>query len=271
MSYPHAADHRIRRYTRGITVLGAVIAVMTVGAVVLPTVERENSLQTQRPWTSENPVDAVREPGGGVWTASGSARVTLPEELRNRPIELVSVERSESDVQAYLGDASDPHRIPEYLGNIWDLEPTPIASYADSELWIVAKDAWRLEILPLDVGEFVSPASGDSDAVLVYTGEATSGTVRWSGTGLLFAIARTVDGYQSLAVSGDGDPDAPPAPGSARFEWTASPFVVIEISAYDGIEWTLEVDESGPDAGVTPAPTSGVTPTPTSDTDEATP
>ena len=271
MSYPHAADHRIRRYTRGITVLGAVIAVMTVGAVVLPTVERENSLQTQRPWTSENPVDAEREPGGAVWSASGSARITLPEELRNRPIELGYVAAGDDGMQAYLADTRDPEHGPEYLGNVWDSMPLPIASYAGSELWIVAKEAWRLEILPLDVDELVSSASGDSDAVLVYTGEATSGTVSWSGTGLLFAVARTVDGYQSLAVSGDGDPDAPPAPGSARFEWTASPFVVIEISAYDGIEWTLELDESGPGAGATPAPSSGVTPGPTSDTDEATP
>lgn len=269
MSYPHAADHRIRRYTRGIAVFGAVLAVMTVGAAVLPSVERENSRQTQRPWVSESPVEAVREPGGSVWAASGSARIILPEELRNRPIELGYIEAGDDGIQAWLGDVRSLERAPEYLGNVWDTMPLPMAAYADSELWIVSKHAWRMEILPLDATELGSSASGTSDAVLVYVGGASTGTVSWSGEGLLFAVARTVGGYQSLAVSGDGDPDAAPTSGRTRFEWTPSPFVVIEISAYNDIEWTIELDESTSHGEATPSPT--LTPTPDATSDEATP
>jgi hypothetical protein len=255
MTDPLAGDRRIRRFTRGIAVLSAVIAFLTVGATVLPTVDRENSRQTQRPWVTEGPAHAEREAGGSVWSAAGSARVTLPDELRDRPIELRYLEAGDDGIQAWLGDVRTLDSAPEYLGNVWESQPLPMAAYADSELWIVSKHAWRMEILPLHASELGSSASGTSDAVLVYTGEASSGTVSWSGEGLLFAVARTVGGYQSLAVSGDGNPDAGPTSGRAVFEWTPSPFVVIEISAYNGIEWTIELDESAPDEGVTPHPT----------------
>jgi hypothetical protein len=262
------ADHRIRGYTRGVALVSAVVALATLAAVMLPAVERQRSLATERPWVGDERPVATRDGSAFVWTADGSARIVLPDALRGRAIELSLVDEDADDVEAWLGDETSTEP-PRYLGGLWGTSPLPLAAYARSELWIVSPHAWRLQIVPIDPTPLEGVASGTTDAVLVYTGGAVSGTVTWGATGTLFVIARTIDGYESLAVTG-GDP-ALEQGGSTEFTWTASPFVVIEVSAYDGIEWTIELDEPGPDAGVTPAPSSGTTPTPTSDSEAATP
>jgi hypothetical protein len=255
------AGDRIRAFTRGMAVLSAVVALATVAAVVLPAVERQASDEVRRPWEAESAVDAAREPGGSVWGAEGSARIVLPEELRGRPIELRVVEADDDGLEVLLGDASAPDDWPRYLGSVWEGLPLPAAVYADSVLWVTTEHAWRMEVAPLEPTPLDSAASGDTDAVLVYTGAATGGTVGWSGEGLLFVVVRTLEGYDASVVSGDGDPAAGATSGRERVDWTASPFVVIEVSAYDGIRWTIELDDAGPDATGPPAsgePTSGV-------------
>jgi hypothetical protein len=257
------ADHRIRGYTRGVALLGAVVALATLAAVVLPTLERQQSLATERPWVQDERPTATREAGDAIWAAEGSARVVLPQELRGRPIELTLVDgEGGDDVEAWLGDERSAE-APHYLGGLWGTQPLPLAAYEHSELWIVSPHAWRMQIVSLDAAPLVDGASGNTDAVLVYVGDAVSGRVTWGATGTLFVIARTVEGYESLAITG-GDP-ALETGGSAEFTWAASPFVVIEVSAYDDIEWTIELD------GVSATPGADPTATPSAPTDGATP
>jgi hypothetical protein len=211
----------------------------------------------------ERPV-ATRDGSDFVWAADGSARIVLPDALRGRAIELSLVDENADDVEAWLGDETSTEP-PRYLGGLWGTSPLPLAAYARSELWIVSPHAWRMQIVPIDPTPLEGVARGTTDAVLVYAGDAVSGTVTWGATGTLFVIARTIDGYESLAVTG-GDP-ALEQGGSTEFTWTASPFVVIEVSAYDGIEWTIELDEpqavptptGGPSGDASPSPV-GATP-----------
>lgn len=270
MTISPAADHRIRGYTRGLAVLCAVVALASVVVVVLPALERQQSLIAERPWVQEERPEATREHDGAIWAAEGSARVVLPEELRGRPIELSLVDDDDGgpDVEAWLGDERTPE-TPRYLGGLWGTQPLPLAAYEHSELWIVSPHAWRMRIVPIDPTPLKQVASGETDAVLVYTGEVVSGTVTWGATGTLFVIARTVEGYESLAITG-GDPSLE-AGGSAEFTWAASPFVVIEVSAYDGIDWTIELDDAP--ASATPGAGPGTDPSIDSSIpgDEATP
>lgn len=240
MTIPLGAERRIRDVARGVGALGVAIALATIAGVVLPGIERELEQEARNPWREPAPLEAQREPGGTVWAAEGSARITLPDELLDRPIGVRLVDEVDDTVYAYLGDAVDGDR-PFFLGSVHEYEAMPFAAYADSELWITSRHAWRVEILPVAGVELHDSANGDDDTVLVYRGRATSGTITWGPKGTLFVIARSTAGYESLATTG-GDPDDERG-GTVRFTWTESPFVVIEVSAYDGIAWEIELDE----------------------------
>lgn len=231
-----AAGRRIGRYSVVVAVLSVLVAIATVLAVVVPQIERELRRAIDQPWIAEEPLLAQQEADSSVWGAASSARIELPEELRGRPVELRLVEAG-SSVSAFLGDRA-LEGSPRYLGGVWSSGPMPLAAYEASELWITSRDPWRIEILPIDPSELDGAASGSEDAVFVHRGTESSGTVTWNGEGSLYVIARTTEGYETLLAStraGSG--------GAYRFEWEPSPFVVIQVSVYDGARWTIELDQ----------------------------
>lgn len=244
MTITAGADRRIRNVARGVGVLSVVIALVTVAGVVVTGLEREAEQQSRNPWDEAAPLEAQREPGGAVWAAEGSARITLPAELLDRPIGVRLLNEAQETVHVYLDDDVADTR-PSFLGSAVEYEPLPLAAYANSELWVTSRHAWRVEILPIEATELEQAARGADHAVLVYRGDATSGTISWSAGGPLFVIARSVAGYESLVTTG-GDPNDERG-GTLRVDWTESPFVVIEVSAYGGITWEIELDEAPAD------------------------
>ena len=233
------ADRRIRVFTRVVAALATVCVVTAVALVASAVVERARWDDARGPWLDTGHLDAVRAADGITWSAERSARIALPPELRDRPIALRLSDAEALDVEAWLDDGRDD-TSPRFLGFVSRRSDLPLASYADTRLWIVSTEPWSMTIMPLEATPIEEGAHGVADAVLVYSGEATSGTVSWGAVGSLYVVARTVDGYQSIVLTG-GDPAEEPG-GSERFSWTASPFVVIEVSAYDGIAWELELD-----------------------------
>lgn len=239
MTITAEADRRIRRVTRGVGALSVVIALAAVAAVVVPGVERDLDRAASSPWRDADPLEAQREAGGLVWAAEGSARITPPAELTDRPVELRLLDGEHDKVQVHLGDASGDSS-PPFVGTLFADSSLPLALYSGSELWVSTRQPWRIEILPIDPTALEHSASGNSDALLSYRGPATSGVVTWDGAGSLFVVARTVEGRESLASIG-GDLDER-HDGATSFTWAASPFVVIEVLAFGDLEWEIRLD-----------------------------
>lgn len=243
------AEHRIRNVARVVGVLSFVIAIATISSVVMTGVERELNEQSRNPWREAVPLEAQREPGSSVWTAERSARITLPAELRGRPIELQMVDETEVVVYAYLDNGVADDR-PSLLGSVSDHAAMPIAAYENSDIWITSRHPWRIAIRPVDPLELESSANGNSHAVFVYRGDATSGRVSWGSRGTLFVTARTIAGYESLVAESGADRRGP---GGDSVTWTASPFVVIEVKSFDAT-WSIDLD-----VGPTQTPTDEAT------------
>jgi hypothetical protein len=205
-----------------VAILG-VAAVASLVGVLAPAVGREAASGVEYPWLGDPVVVATPDADGTAWSAATSARVDLPERLRDRPIELRLPEDSEVDVSIFLGDHGRPDRSPAYAGSLWAGEPLPIAFYATSELWVSSPGPWLLEIVPIEPEVLGETAGGADDAVFVYRGAASTGTVTWVGEGSLYVTAHTTDGYESLA-SADGEGE-----GLRRFVWQPASFVVIEV------------------------------------------
>ena len=235
MSVSAAASQRIRRFSTGVGVLGAAAVVASVTLLVGATVARDAQTVRQTPWLQETIVEAQRTAGSSEWSAGGSARVTLPEALRGVPVGIELT--SEGSIDVYLGRATGPTSSPAYLGGAYRGSTLPFASYADSELWIVAPASWSATLTPLDAETVIAQASGDADAVLVVGSDVSSAHLSWVGDGWLRVVARTRDGYQRMHSSEDeGD-------GAVDIAWTPSEFAVFEIYAYDGVRWTLTLDD----------------------------
>ena len=235
MTVTPEATQRIRRFSNRVGVLAVVAGLLAVAFVVVATVAREAQRARQEPWKQETIVTAEYSAEGSRWSADGSARVTLPEELRGVPVRVVT--EGELRLQVYLRAETEPHTSPVFVGGVSARSPLPFAAYRDSELWIVATGPWSITIEPLNVEAVAGEASGDTDTVLVVDGDVSSAHLSWQGDGWLNVVVRARDGYEHVHSSEDeGD-------GAVDIRWTPSEFAVFEIYAYDGVQWTLTLDD----------------------------
>ncbi len=237
MSVSREASHRIRRFSIGVGVLAAVSAVASVAIVVGAGMAHEAQLAMRSPWLQETIVEAEQAAGTHEWSADGSARIALPDELRGVPLSFDLT--SGSSVDVFLGDVTDPDSSPRYLGGGYPSSMLPFGAYADSEVWVAARGPWTATLTPLDTEPVAQEASGDADDVLVIAGDVSTAHLRWEGDGRLWVVVRTLGGNDQMHSSEDE------GSGAVDLEWTPSEFVVIEIHAYDGVRWTVTVDDLG--------------------------
>jgi len=231
------ATARINRFTAGVVGVVAVVLAMSLGGALLPFIERSLSHTDEFPWLADEPVEAVAE-GDGVWSAAGSAHVRLPAGLRGVPLAVELLELDGGHLSLYLGREGVADDYPVFAGSVWDDDPPQvIAGFDDSELWVKAERAWRARIVAPELTELTGEVRGRGDAVFVYHGEATSGTVSWVGDASLYLTGYTIEGYHPLAT---GELDEPV--GSRRFVWQETPYAVIQVEASDELSWTLALD-----------------------------
>lgn len=233
------ADRRIRRIAGRVGVVGGGIALATA-LVVVPRISLGPD-PAQEPWERDRPVDATwaRDPLRMVWEAEGSARLSLPAALADRPLALQLREAVPDMVLAYLGDQEPAHR-PHFLGSVHAGEELPFVAYPGSVLWITSQHPWRIEVTLIDPPELEHAVSGTTNAVFVHRGPATSGTFTWGPGGSFSVVARTVEGYESLVASAD-EPDGRTG-GTKRISWAASSLVVIEVLVFSEVEWEFRLD-----------------------------
>src|SRR5690606_22921135 len=127
MTITAGAERRIRHVARGVGVVGVVIALVTVAGVVLTGFQREAAQASRHPWEASARLEARRGPGGSVWEAEGSARITLPAELLDRPIGMQLLEEVPETVFVYLGDDVADSR-PRFLGSVDEYQAAPVAA-----------------------------------------------------------------------------------------------------------------------------------------------
>jgi len=235
-----AASTRIRRFSWVTALVVVAVVSALVATAVGPSVSRALHPEREHPWRGDPVVEATAEAGGTVWAAEGSARVALPEELRDRPLLVQLVGDDRDRVNLMLGDRREPTSWPHFLRIAYDAWAYPIAVYSFSELWVVSEGPWRLEFRPVEATRIVDTVSGTGDAILAVGEGVTSGTVRWSGEGSMILNASTVGGWTSLVNAG-GAPDDP-AGGEATVTWEDSPLVVFDLASGGDVRWTFEVD-----------------------------
>lgn len=236
---PLRAARRIRDVAGSVGVFSVVVALAIVGTLVTTSIDRERAEQERL--SSPKPIPLAERQGIDFrWSADGSALIVLPAALRGRPLEARLVESLRGVAYGYLedGDGDDERPLLGDLRTYW----TPFASYTDTDLWVTSGDRWSLEIRPLEGVEVEGSVTGTHSAAFVYRGDATSGRIVWEEHASLRVDAWTIDGYERRVAETRGLPGE--GPGEASFSWTASPYVVIQVSASSGVPWTLVVDDA---------------------------
>ena len=239
------ATRRISGVNGVLWFVGLVLAIIMVASAAGRIVDLLETDPDPAPVPTAGPTgDPVPDNGAGVYAGSDTSQLMLPTSFQGQPLVITRLEGA-SDAQLELGDdAVDPdgfRRFAGILGQPGEGEPTVIAFYERSTLWIVTEGDWVVSIEPFTPDAVADPtASGVGQGWVLVPSDASVAVITSTGDdGPLWVDALTIEGYEILTSGDAGDPPL-------RFEWTSSPYVLFNIYTRDDTEWTIDVleDES---------------------------
>ena len=206
------------------------------------------------PWEIENP--PVFEANGNTYSGTGSGVIRIPlEEHQQDPYvaHLVSGEYVDLSLTPAdeLGQPAGDRAWPDDVGDLWDTEDQLLVLPRDGdlELWVRNDGDWEFTLSKTDVDEIENGfASGTSNALLVYRGDAASARFVHKGEGVFFVTIQTLGGESDQPIIESGEVDQ-------RLSWDPTDAVYITIEADDGRgAWSIDIDELATDAPVEPDP-----------------
>lgn len=219
-----------------------VVSMMRVAAAAqAPSPPADAADADASPWRADPPVTADGE--GGVFSATGGARIDLPPGLVGGTIR---VELLEGDVvRLYPESPEGPEAWPSFAGSLYERSArygaAVIPVYTET-LWVGAEGPWRVAIQEHPVEWVTEEAdSGWTPAVLapapvyfVVPGPASSATLYLDQGDEVFLEVIGPEGLDMV--------DVPQGARELAFSWPPGPFVVVRVDAELGNPWRIVVD-----------------------------
>lgn len=239
------AFQRIRRFSRGVWVLGT-IAIIAIALFTLPQLYLDGDRIVDgafyegpiSPWHQDDPVElAIKDghvtgdrQGGWIPLRSGSEPLT---------VRLIEVD---DDQYIRIHQTPDAGTVatdsPPHLGSLWDEVDRVhvVPALTDGRLWLrTDAPSWEVAVTPIGATPIRdAEASGAGDAVLSYRGDALSARFTHTGPGFL-RVTIVSPGATELAINAVDDV-------STRASWDAPGTVLFMIESSAG-DWSVAVDE----------------------------
>jgi hypothetical protein len=212
------------------------------------------------PWEVDD-VAVAESSDGRTFSADGDAVIRVPSASTD-PIQIAQV--TDVDVRLSMTASGDidpavpaeDREWPETVGYPEDDIPIVAFPYAGTlELWVEADEAWTLTIADLAADEITDTASGQGNALLVYSGESVSATFEFAGEGIFFVTTFTREGGEESLIIDSGAL-------TERHSWQPSESVVFRIeSDADRGAWVVDIDSYAEDEpSPTPSASTGTEP-----------
>lgn len=212
------AARRIRTFALASWAVGALVIAAGVGvtafqlvpALRVPGFEGEAVPQA---WTRDDPPAATSDDGGTTWrTTARSAYLDVPAALAGGPI-VVTLVAGGSYVSVDLSPTgwSGPGARPSDVGELTTRARSLVVLTAPgSRLWLTSFDEvsgpqpWTVSLAALPATEVSGDVGGQGDRDIRYTGDALSGSLTQSGTGLVAVDVYSL-GRRPVTVTGADD------------------------------------------------------------------
>ena len=253
-----SARRRIRSFSVWVWVWGAIVlfigALNTYAGVGFGNDGFAMLGDGENPWEVEDP--PIFEPDGDTYSGEGSGLIRIPLDEHNQEpytATLVAGEYVDLFVTSAgdLGQPDNDRGYPSNVGNLYEAgdEAFVVPVDGDLELWIRTDAEWELTLAKSPVVEIENGyASGTSNALLVYRGDAVSARFVHKGDGIFFVTLQTSNGENDRPIIESGEVDQ-------RISWDPTDTVFITIEADDGRGvWSIDIDELASDDPVEPDP-----------------